>query len=82
MHVDDWTVQKAYYMNLSCQTTSNCKIPIVQVDNSSRFNIYSTASTILENWMKSLEKQGFIYTIFPPRKIVTAQTWPSRVSDY
>ena len=30
--VDDWTVQKAYYMNLSCKTTSDCKIPIVQVD--------------------------------------------------
>ena len=27
---DDWTVQKAFYMNLSCKTNSNCKIAIVQ----------------------------------------------------
>ena len=32
VNTDDWTVQKAYYMNLSCKTTSSCKIPIVQVD--------------------------------------------------
>ena len=32
VNTDDWTVQKAYYMNLTCKTTSSCKIPIVQVD--------------------------------------------------
>ena len=32
VNADDRTVQKAYYMNFCCETTSNCKIPKVQVD--------------------------------------------------
>ena len=31
VNVNDWTVQKAYYMNLSCKTIPSFKIPIVQV---------------------------------------------------
>ena len=31
VNVGGWTVQKTYYVNLSCKTTLNCKIPIVQV---------------------------------------------------
>ena len=53
-----------------------CKL----VEDSSWFIIHWTVSTVLENWMTSLGKQGFIYTYFFLAKIVTAQTWPSRVS--
>ena len=28
-----WTVQKAYFMNLSCKTTSHCEIPKIQADS-------------------------------------------------
>ena len=31
VNVNDWIVQKAYYMNLSCKTIPSFKIPIVQV---------------------------------------------------
>ena len=55
-----------------------CKL----IEDSSWFNIHWTASSVLENWMTSLEKLGFIYTSLFITKIVTAQTWPSRVSDY
>ena len=55
-----------------------CKL----VEDSSWFDIHWTASTVLENRMKSLGKQGFICTYFFFTKIVTAQSWPSRVSYY
>ena len=56
----------------------HCKL----VEDSSWFNINWTVTTVLENWMRSLEKWGFIQTYFFLIKIVTAQTWPGRVSDY
>ena len=55
-----------------------CKL----VKDSSWFNIHWTASTVLENWMKRLGKLGFIHTYFFLTKIETAQSWPTRVSDY
>ena len=42
------------------------------VQDSSWFNTHWTASTVLENWIKSLGKQGLIYTYFFLTKVVTA----------
>ena len=61
----------------------NCKIPILQVGWRFKLIQYSLNSQYcLENWMKSLGKQEFTYIYFSLTKIVTAQTWTSRVSDY
>ena len=77
------TVQKAYYMNLSCKTTSNCKIPIVQVDWWFKLIQYSLNSKYCLRKLNENSKKARVYVhVFLPTKIVTAQTWPSTVSDY
>ena len=43
---------------------------------------FLTASIDLENWMKSLGKQRYIYTFFFLIKIATTPIWPSGVLDY
>ena len=63
---------------LQIAKSQNCKL----IDDSSWFSIHWTASTVLENWMKSLEKTGVYIHNFSHTKIVTGQIWPSRVSDY
>ena len=44
VNVNDWTVQKAYYMNLSCKTIPSFKIPIVQVRRRFKLIQYSLNS--------------------------------------
>ena len=41
-----------------------------------------TACTSSENWMKGMRKQEYIYAFCFLAKIVTTETWPSRVLNY
>ena len=63
---------------LQIAKSQNCKL----IDDSSWFNIHWTGSTVLENWMKVLKNRGLYTALVSLTKTVTAQTWPSRVSDY
>ena len=83
VNVGGWTVQKTYYVNLSCKTTLNCKIPIVQVGWRFKLIQYSLNSQYcLTKLIEKSKKNRGIYTSYLLTKIVTAETWPSRVSDY
>ena len=59
------------------------KIPIVQVDWWFKLIQYSLNSKYcLRKLNENSKKAGVYVHVFLPTKIVTAQTWPSTVSDY
>ena len=67
--VDDWTVQKAYHMNLSWKTTSNCKVPIVQVGWRFKLILYSLNSQYcLRKLNENSRKTGVHIHLFLPYK--------------
>ena len=65
VNVDDWTVQKVCYMNLCCKITSNCKIPIMQVDWRFKLIQYSLNSEFcLRKLNEKSRKTGFYIHLF------------------
>ena len=75
--------KKPCYVSMSCrnhlilQNSNTASWFKIQVDP-----LLIKQPVVLKKWMKSLGKQGYIYTFSFITKKVTAQTWPNRVSDY
>ena len=67
VNVNDWIVQKAYYMNLSCKTIPSFKIPIVQVRWRFKLIQYSLNSQYsLRKLNEKSRKTGvYIHLFFP-----------------
>ena len=82
VYIDGRTVQKSLPYEQKLQKP--LEIPIFQFASGFKIRVDSflTACNILENWMKSMAKQGYIYTFFFLAKIVTTKIWPSEVQDY
>ena len=79
---DGWTVPKSLLHELKMQ--KSLEIPIFQFGSRLKIQVdsFRTACPVLKNWMKSVAKQGYIYTFFFLVKKLTTKISPSAVLDY
>ena len=79
---DGWTVPKSLLHELKMQ--KSLEIPIFQFGSRLKIQVdsFRTACPVLKNWMKSVAKQGYIYTFFFLVKKLTTKISPGAVLDY